>query len=133
MSCGGRRRGLRQWAGEICDRMAGISELLDKAKGGTAYREALANQCEAVRDADRTPSARVLDAMCLDEEGFWDFAMSRSYSHRDHFAGQRPSEERERLLVEVSEDSLRQQREIEAADDISFDEYLRRYFAQETD
>jgi len=132
LSCGGQRRGLRQWAGEICDQMAGIGELLDTAKGGNAYREGMTVQCESVRDADRTPSARVLETMRRDEEGFYDFAMSCSHAHRDYFEGHRPRAKYEQLLLQASQESLQRQREMEAADDVSFDEYLRRYFAQET-
>jgi glutamate--cysteine ligase len=38
-----------------------------------------------------------------------------------------------RMFVEEAARSLAQQREIEAADSISFEEYLRRYFAQSLD
>ena len=62
-------------------------------------------------------------------EGFFDFAWRMSLQHRDYFRNRRLSSEREALFLEEAEASLLQQTAIEAADKISFDQFLADYFA----
>ena len=54
--------------------------------------------------------------------------MDLSEAHRDHFLAVELPVEQMAMLTEEAARSLDQQRDIEASDSISFDEYLRRYF-----
>ncbi len=121
---------LRDWAGEICNAMQGVCEYLDAANTGRTYSAALATQKAAVRDPDKTPSARMLAEMRSNGEGFYDFALRMSQRHRDYYRDMQLDADRTRFFTEEVERSLQRQREIEAADDVPFDEYLQRYFAQ---
>jgi glutamate--cysteine ligase len=56
--------------------------------------------------------------------------MRKSYEYQGYFDGLVLADERMRMLRAAARESLDKQHEIEAADDLSFDEYLRRYFAQ---
>jgi glutamate--cysteine ligase len=113
--------------------MAPVVALLDLAHGSTRYRETLAHQQAAVADYSRLPSARVLAAMERERVPFFRLAMNLSLSHRDHFMARAlPPSQREMLEKEAVR-SLAQQGRIEGSDSISFDEYLRRYFAQTLD
>jgi glutamate--cysteine ligase len=56
--------------------------------------------------------------------------MRVSKAHRAHFESRAISRKKVAIFEEETKRSLRLQKEIEAADNISFDEYLRRYFAQ---
>jgi glutamate--cysteine ligase len=50
--------------------------------------------------------------------------------HRDYFAAITPlSEERLAQFVQEASDSIVRQKEIEASDDISLDQYLAKYFS----
>jgi glutamate--cysteine ligase len=120
---------LRDWALELLEIMQGAAELVDGGSGG-ASAASLALQREKVRDPDLTPSARMLAEMRANGEGFHAFARRISESHRDTFLGLSLSPEREALFARLSEESRRRQAEIEAADDVDFDTFLARYFAQ---
>ncbi|MCC5860174.1 MAG: glutamate--cysteine ligase [Ectothiorhodospiraceae bacterium] len=126
----GERVPLRQWAEEIFDAMQGPMELLDQLRAGNPYRQALAEYRTRIEDPERTPSARVLQEMRENHEHFIDFAMRVSRQHEAHFRSHPLEAGVERRFREVAEQSLREQAEIEARDDVDFQTYLDRYFAQ---
>jgi glutamate--cysteine ligase len=121
---------LRRWAEDMLGRLQPICELLDLSEAGRSYAVALAEQREVLADPDRTPSARMLAEMRASGENFFRCARRLSEQHRRYFEARPLAEERMRFFTAAAERSLREQREIEAADDISFDEFLSRYFAQ---
>ncbi len=123
--------GLQNWARDICTRMQGVCELLDG--GDTSARPwttALAYQRQAVEDADHTPSARILSEMRERKEPFFAFALRQSQQHRDYFMALPIASAREQMLQQEARQSVDRQREIEAADEVDFEQYLQRYFAQ---
>jgi glutamate--cysteine ligase len=121
---------LRDWAGELCAAMEGVCDLLDWGGAARAYAGALQRQKEVVRDADRTPSARMLAEMRRHGDSFYSFAMRMSQKHREYFRLRSLGAEQRKFFTRLAQKSDERQREMEAADDCSFDEYLRRYFAQ---
>jgi len=120
---------LRDWALELLDAMQGVAELVDGGSAG-AGGASLQRQREKVRDPERTPSARMLAEMRANGEGFHAFARRISERHRENFRSQTLPAERKALFERLSEESRRRQAEIEATDDVDFDTFLARYFAQ---
>ena len=129
-----KRRGkdvtLREWAENIFDALAGICELLDASESGSAYTSALALQREGVADPEHLPSARMLEEMDAANESYFQYAMRLSHEHQDFFASARLSDERREDFEAESSRSLAAQRDIEASDELSFPEYLDKYFSQ---
>jgi glutamate--cysteine ligase len=121
---------LRDWALELCTAMEGFCELLDEGEPGRPYTGALELQKEAIRDPDRTPSARMLAEMRQTREGFYHFARRMSHKHQRYFQSLSMSDEQRRFYAQLADKSIADQRAIEASDDVSFGEYLERYFAQ---
>lgn len=126
---GGTQR-LRDWAVEMCDAMQGVCELLDQGHDQRPYSAAVANQREVALDPDRTPSARMLAEMRETREGFYHFARRMSQQHRHYFDSLTLDEERLRLFNEKAQRSMEEQKQIEGSDTLSFEDYLRQYFAQ---
>jgi glutamate--cysteine ligase len=122
---------LRDWGLKICDALQPICELLDEALAEKPYQGSLNLQRERLLDAELTPSARQLAEMSERGESFFDFAHRMSKQHQDYFSQQAPSQEDLHLLEQEANDSWRRQREIEAADEVSFDQFLNDYFAQQ--
>ena len=120
---------LTRWAGEILDAMGPVAELLDGGPDGPRGRS-LFRQLAKVQDPDLTPSAQTLAEMRANGEDFFDFAQRRSLAHRETLSARPLSPEREAEFAELCAASIRRQAEIEAADDVDFDTFLRRYFAQ---
>ena len=121
---------LSEWLDAICRSVEEICTLLDADEKLPAYRNAVSRQREVVHNPERLPSARVLEEMKRNNEPFFGFAMRVSKAHRTHFESRAMSREKLAIFEEEAKRSHRLQKEIEAADNISFDEYLRRYFAQ---
>lgn len=126
----GGRQSLREWATEICNVMRPIAELFDLGERGRPYASALKTQLEIIGDPERTPSARVLAEMWKNKESFSHFGLAMSLRHERHFKEHPLPPEQLQRFTAIAEQSLKKQQQIENSDDMSFEEYLRRYFAQ---
>jgi len=128
----GQKVPLRDWAREIIDGVRAVAEIIDRGEGGDTYVQAVDFQSTLVEDPDVTPSARVLEEMRLDQTGFYHFAMKCALGHKQYFADLEPLGKEQLAMYEqeVSASHVRQQ-EIEASDDLSFDEYLALYFSEQ--
>jgi glutamate--cysteine ligase len=121
---------LCDWAAELLEEMRSVCELLDQGVPGTPYCTALDEQLRKVHDPELTPSARMLREMRDRHEGFYHFARRMSEIHQHFFNNLPLSDARERYFTELAVKSLQDQTAREAADELSFAEYLERYFAQ---
>jgi len=121
---------LAQWAGELCDAMSGHAGLLDDNSGAAAYGKALQAARDAVNDPDRTPSARVLADMRAHGEGYFHFARRMSEQHRDYFSRLEPDADSLQRIEAAVAASVQDQQRAEAADTLSFDDFLEEYFSQ---
>jgi len=121
---------LSQWATEVLEAMRGVCEVLDAGGDDPIYGPVLDQQLEAVRDPDRTPSARMLAEMRANGEGFYHFARRMSQAHCAYFQERPVRPEAEAMLEQLARDSLAEQAVLEAAPQAPFDEFLRDYFAQ---
>jgi len=121
---------LRQWAEEVLDAMLPAAELMDGGGCGPCV-DSLRQQQEKVRDSGLTPSARMLTEMRANTESFFDFAQRTSKQYRDQFRSSLLDTEYETWFKHLSQKSWEHQWELEETDDMDFDEFLKRYFAQD--
>lgn len=126
----GRSVPLQSWALELCDALQPLCEALDRDEQGSPYRDSLAQQRAAIEDPERTPSAAMLAEMRDRGEGFFAFAQRMSQQHYRYFHELPGSAEVEDIFGAEATASLQRQQAIEAADDLSFDDYLAKYFGQ---
>ncbi len=122
---------IKQWGGELLDIMLGYAELLDKVHVTTAYSDSIKKQMQAVADPENTPSAKMLDEMRANGEGFFHYGMRMSQHHHEAFMQNRLSDEQIAFYRRLSEQSLQQQQQIEQADTLPFATFLQRYFARQ--
>ena len=122
------QRSLQAWALEICEAMSGVCELLDRDQPKQPYQTALTQQRAAVEEPELTPSAQILTAMHEQGLGFFHFAERQSAQHRDFFQQQTLSTIEQAYFDRLTSQSLQQQHDLEAADRISFDDYVQAYF-----
>jgi glutamate--cysteine ligase len=126
---GGRALSVRSWSAELIEPLQAVCDTLDAGDADRPYHAALKVQIEAMKDPDRTPAARMLAEMRRERESFFEFALRMSRTHEQRIKQIELSEERKRYFSDAARQSLAQQREIEASDAISFEEYLKQYFA----
>ena len=117
------------WAGEILDNVLAIAEVIDGYESGDSYKQSVQFMQELVANVAETPSARVLADLEETQSSFFEYALSLTRSHRDYFGAITALDDaRERAFSKEAAESIVRQQEIEAADEISLDEYLESYF-----
>jgi glutamate--cysteine ligase len=127
----GRHLPLSAWASEILDGMAGICELLDEGEASRPYTTALRAQQEKIRDAERTPSARLLRELATTGENFHALVLRTSRQHKDYILALPETNEGRLAEFEVeAHESLAKQAKVEATDTGSFEDYLAAWFAR---
>src|SRR5208283_3311535 len=126
----GRDFPMSEWARQLLDSMQGLCEMLDHGEPTRPYAAALEQQRAKIDDVERTPSARLLAEMRQSGESFFHLARRMSKMHKDYFLDlYPPNESRLAEFATAAEESLEEQRRIEAADKTDFDTYLAHYLA----
>lgn len=120
---------LREWAAEVLEDMQSVAELLDGGASGV-YAASLARQVEKIRHPDVTPSAQILETMRERGENFFEFSQRISCQYRQRFQSHTLDPERLATFDRLVAESIVRQSEIEAADDVSFDDFLHAYLSQ---
>lgn len=113
-------------ATELLDAIMDTANLLDAAHDSFEYSSAVYAQQAKVEDPALSPSGQI---MALVNEGaeFIDIVKEQADKHQIHFASLEKDQEFHQRLVDLAATSLRQQQALEAADEISFDEFLEQY------
>jgi glutamate--cysteine ligase len=121
---------ISEWGKEIIDGVLAVAAQLDRHDDNDSYSEAVRLMQTLIDEPDATPSARIIAELQQANTGFFSFALEMARSHKDYFASitQPDDAANERFRQEALE-SLQRQKEIEAADTIGLDEYLKEYFA----
>lgn len=131
IGCGSQDRDLREWGEQLIAECAPVAEALDAAFGGHGYRDAQAAQLAVVRDASLAPSARVLADLGRHNSSYRDFARAQSDLHRQALRALPFPSDAEARFARLASESIAEQRAIEAADSLPFEEYRKRYLAVE--
>ncbi|MGS2723418.1 glutamate--cysteine ligase [Porticoccus sp. GXU_MW_L64] len=116
------------WRDEMLSAMAPVATLLDTANGGDDYSAALAQYAQLADNPDATPSAQLTEEMHRTGHTFFQCALQHARQHREYFMDSPLDAALEEQFQQQARDSLAKQREIEAADEIPFDEFLANYY-----
>jgi glutamate--cysteine ligase len=127
---GDRDVALAEWAEELLEELVPIATAVDGANRGSEYAEALAAARAALAEPTRLPSARVLAAMHGHfDDSYVRFIDARSQQTKDFLLGLPWRPEEAQRFARLSEESVAAQAALEAADSLSFEDYLQRYLA----
>ncbi len=120
---------LQEWGREICAQMLPVCEMLDQGPE-QGYVESLQLHRLLLEDPELTPSGRMIADVRHKGLSLFEYSMELSCGYREYFRELSPEINRNRALLErESGQSIAAQAQIEAADTLSFDEYLAEYFA----
>jgi glutamate--cysteine ligase len=120
---------LKQWADQCMQQIYACSELLDSIDGGDRYRRAWTTQQVKLADVSLTPSARMLVEI-QQLGGYYEFALAKSTEHAQQFRARPLAAEDQQRYLTLAKTSLEKQAQIEVADTLDFDAYLKKFFAQ---
>lgn len=121
---------LTEWAEKLFEEMAPVAELLDAGQEDSSYRETLALVRERISDADKTPSARILAELKTGNISYFQWALKKSREHKAVAESNPPNAALLDQYREYARQSELDQKRLEEADSISFDEYLAQYYSQ---
>lgn len=115
-------------AERLLDELAVVAPLLDAAHGTQAYALAIVQESRKLNDAALTYSATIVRELKEHDCSFFEFAQRTARQHGEHFRS-RPLDAASaaRFAAEAAA-SHQEQAAIEAADTLSFPEYLAAYF-----
>ena len=120
---------LKQWSGDILEKVGQVAELIDRGSDRDDYVQAVKAQAEIIANPELTPSARILRDLHDSGSGFFHYALDAARNTQRYFASlEITDDDRIKLFDDEAVSSLERQAEIEASDDISLDEYLQNYF-----
>lgn len=121
---------LEDWANDLLDAMQPIAQLLDSEHGTRKYSESVSAQRAKVKDPSLTPSARVLQEMRDQELPFFRLAMHYSEQWATHFQTRQLSDAAKQKYTREATQSIADQRAIEEADTLTFEQYLENFYSQ---
>jgi len=126
-----RPRSLAERARRLLDDIAPLAELLEQVTGQAGYRSSLSAQAAKAEDASLTPSAQILRQMSQQRASFFEFAMGTAEQHEARFKQARMKRsDHQKMQAEAKRSHVRQ-KEIEARDRMTFDDFLADYFRRQ--
>ncbi len=120
---------LKSWANDILHSMQAVCAILDKNSSDKPYSKALEQQVKVVENPELTPSAKVLQGMRSTQQPFGCFGLKTSERHKQYFKQGALDSRTTQQFDEMATASHSKQRQIEADDTLSFDDFLERYFS----
>ena len=125
---GGQEVTLVEWGAELLAAFGPIAAALDAAHGSSDYSTALAAAQAGLDDSNALPSAQVLAAMASEHENsFVGFVRQQSLQTREALLALPFSNAQQAAFEAESAQSVQDQRAIEAADTLPFEQYREQY------
>ena len=123
-----REQAMRPLAHTLFDDMLPFAEMLDSAYSGTQYADTLRLLRQRIDHPELTPSAQVLDGI-RHAGGFANYSLALARQHHAQLLAQ-PLEGATLARFEASvQDSFARQRQLEAAEQGSFEQFVAQYYA----
>ncbi|HUR89034.1 MAG TPA: glutamate--cysteine ligase [Ramlibacter sp.] len=123
---------LTQWGGDLLTQFAPIAARLDSVHGSTDYTDALRAAQSLIAQPDLLPSARVLAVMEKDHgNSFTAFTRAQSLQTKAKLLALPFPATMHAKFEQLSAQSVKEQKAIEAADSIPFEAYRQQYISGE--
>ncbi len=116
---------LKNWGNALSEKISACAVLL-----GQKHQQSVAKIITAFDDPSQTPAAIVLSQMQTMQQGFFDYTNNLAKQYQQQFMSQNINQTHFDYLDKQAGISCQAQRDIEAADNVSFDEFLANYFKQ---
>ncbi|EHR72241.1 glutamate--cysteine ligase [Burkholderiales bacterium JOSHI_001] len=119
---------LTDWARQLLDECQPVADALDRARGGSRHREALAQASAALAQPARLPSARVLDTMARDfGNSHTGFVTARAAAVKRELLAAPWSSALDARLRDMAAASVQAQADAESSDTLAFEDFRQRY------
>ncbi len=122
---------LQQAARALVDACAAVASTLDCSESAKKYQRAVEAQMACVEDPEKTLSGRILAEMSERDESFFEFAERLSTQHRETHISRTMDSTLHGEWEQLAKDSLKKQAEMDAEDQIPFEQFIAQYMASE--
>ena len=120
---------MKDWAQRLMDNIRPLAGLLDSAEGNDVYTASFEEARTKLADPALTPSARLLETMRSQRIPYFRFTLNQSIAHKGYFDEHPLRDQVLREYERIAAESLVRQHEIEAADNMDFDTFLKDYLS----
>ena len=123
---------LADWGKQLLRECEPIAEALDALDGGRKHRDAMLNAWRVIGEPGIAPSARVLATLARDfDDSFVAFTRAQSQQTQAALLARPYSDQLHNRLTRLSQDSIEEQKRIEASDSLPFETYRQQYLSVE--
>lgn len=126
----GKPRLMLNWAEQLFSDMAPIAGWLDDAYKTTKYQDALKTFSKCLADPSETVSGKFLQYLLSEQRENGSYILSLSRQYKQQLVSEPYQYYTESQFTDAARLSLQQQQKIEQADSLSFEQYLKQYFAE---
>lgn len=126
----GQPRLMLDWAEELFADMMPIAQYLDSAYSTTRYSSAIKQFYLALLDPAKTLSGQILNQLLSKQQDNGHFMLELSTKYKQQLSGEAYQFYNEPQFTEAASQSLAQQQQIEQQDSISFEQYIKQYYAE---
>lgn len=116
------------WSHQLFDQLIPVAELLDQGLDNPEHKQALELYRQSIDQPEKTPSAQVL-AGVRKAGSFTRFSLELARQQAGELKQEQIDKARQALFSQLTDSSIQQQKDIEQADSISFDQFLAEYMA----
>ena len=121
---------LSEWGEEIFTELSTVAQLLDTAYKTKNYTAAVSRELLKIKDPSLTPSAKLLAIANESDGNFTEFTLSLAQKYRQTSLTRDYQFYTEQQFIKTASQSHIDQQAIEAADTLSFDDFLTEHFSE---
>ncbi|MGL1958998.1 MAG: glutamate--cysteine ligase [Colwellia sp.] len=121
-------KSIKAWGNELFDDMQKVADLLDKAYKTTKYNDAIVRERAKINDVSLTPSAKMLAILLEQKQGMSSYSLTQAAKYRQQLLNRDYQFYSKQYFVDSVNKSLQDQLDIEASDEMDFDDFLTAYF-----
>jgi glutamate--cysteine ligase len=123
---------LADWGAQLLRECEPIADALDALDGGRRHRDALVQAWVVIGEPEAAPSARVLATMARDfDSSYIAFTKAQSLQSRATSLALPYTDQLHNRFAHMAQESVEEQRRIEASDSLPFEVYREQYLSVE--
>jgi len=124
----GKLKSIKLWGNSLFEEMLPVAKILDQANNTQKYQQVLADELKKINQPDLTPSAKILNLLVDQNKSLTQVSLSLAKTYREGLLNQPYKLFNEQHFINSVEKSHQDQKAIEEADNVVFDQFLTDYF-----
>lgn len=128
LNCGQQEISMAQWCETLFEQFKQVAAVLDKAHDTTRYVDAVSSEWEKVIDPAKTPSGQLLNELIVNDKDNGIFGLELAEQYQASMKAFNYVHTDAEGFEKAAEQSLKAQADVEQADSVDFDSFIKSYF-----